>query len=136
MKQLKEYISEALVTHRITRPINKYTVQPKTKDELKEIIYNTIDKEGNDCDLNFIDTSFIKDMSYLFKESKFNGDISEWDVSNVINMAGMFTNSDFNGDISKWTVNKLMFYNNMFKNSPLSSKYVSKPDKNGHFVEK
>lgn len=36
------------------------------------------------ADLNFIDTSLIKDMSRLFKNSEFNGDISKWDVSNVV----------------------------------------------------
>ena len=32
-------------------------VQPKTKKELIQIIKDTIEKEGFDCDLNFIDTS-------------------------------------------------------------------------------
>jgi len=36
----------------------------------------------------------------MFEDSKFNGDISQWDVSNVTNMCGMFSNSVFNGDIS------------------------------------
>ena len=44
-------------------------VQPKTKDELKKIIEDTIKEQGFNCDLNFIDTSLIKDMSYLFAES-------------------------------------------------------------------
>jgi surface protein len=39
-------------------------------------------------------------MSYMFENSKFNGDISNWDVSNVINMFCMFDSSEFNGDIS------------------------------------
>ena len=43
-----------------------YTVQPKNKEELMEIIEDTIKKEGNRCDLNFIDTSLITDMSGLF----------------------------------------------------------------------
>ena len=64
------------------------TVQPKTKDELKKIIEKTIKEQGNKGDLNFIDTSKITDMSELFYNSKFNGDISKWDVSNVENMAG------------------------------------------------
>ena len=41
-------------------------VQPKTKKELIQIIKNTIEKEGYDCDLNFIDTSKITDMAELF----------------------------------------------------------------------
>ena len=39
--------------------------QPKTKDELKKIIEDTIKEQGNNCDLNFIDTSLIKDMSCM-----------------------------------------------------------------------
>ena len=83
------------------------TVQPKTKDELKKIIEDTIEEQGLNCDLNFIDTSLIKDMSYLFEESKFNGDISKWNVFNVEYMEGMFKNSKFNTDISKWNVSKV-----------------------------
>ena len=78
------------------------TVQPKTKDELKKIIDKTIKEEGYDCDLNFIDTSKIDDMSELFYNSKFNGDISEWDVSNVRNMDGMFRNSPLEGNEPDW----------------------------------
>ena len=53
----------------------KTTVQPKTKDELKKIIVDTIKEQGNNCDLNFINTSKITDMSKLFFSSEFNGDI-------------------------------------------------------------
>ena len=49
---------------------SEYTVQPKTKKELKEIIEKTIKEKGLECDLNFIDTSLIDDMSELFKDSK------------------------------------------------------------------
>ena len=41
-------------------------VQPTTKQELIKIIRETIKKEGNNCDLNFIDTSNIEDMSFMF----------------------------------------------------------------------
>ena len=51
---------------------SSYSCQPKTKDELKEIIKNRISKEGNCCDLNDIDTSLITDMSYLFYWMNFN----------------------------------------------------------------
>jgi hypothetical protein len=40
-------------------------VQPKTKRELKNIIQKTIEEQGPNCDLNFIDVSLIKDMSDL-----------------------------------------------------------------------
>ena len=96
-------------------------VQPKTKSKLKKIIEDTIKKEGYDCNLNFIDTSCIKDMSYLFSGSKFNGDISGWDVSNVDNMRGMFLNSEFNGDISKWNIHDVFDMSFMFMNSKFNN---------------
>ena len=90
------------------------TVQPKTKDELKKIIEDTIKEQGFNCDLNFIDTSLIKDMNYLLCNSKFNGDISKWDVSNVESMKYMFHDSKFKRDISKWDVSKVKDMSGMF----------------------
>ena len=56
---------------------DKTVVQPKNKVELKKIIEETIKEQGNNCDLNFIDTSLITDMSAIFDESDFNGNISK-----------------------------------------------------------
>ena len=80
----------------------KTAVQPKTKDELKKIIEDTIKEQGFDCDLNFIDTSLIKDMSRLFHGSKFNGNISKWNVSSVENMSHMFDESPLEGNKPDW----------------------------------
>ena len=85
-----------------------YSCQPKTKDEPEKIIEERINKEGPNCNLNDIDVSLIDDMSWLFSDSDFNGDISKWDVSKVTDMAGMFYNSSFNGDISKWDVSNVL----------------------------
>ena len=65
---------------------SSYSCQPSTKDELKEIIKDRIYKHGYECDLNDIDTSLIEDMSWLFCESEFNGDISKWNVNNAKDM--------------------------------------------------
>ena len=43
----------------------------------------------------------------MFRNSKFNGDISSWNVSNVCNMKVMFAYSIFNGDISNWDVSNV-----------------------------
>ena len=60
MKNLKDYIIEGWES------VKK--VQPKTKDELKKLIEDTIRLQGKKVNLNFIDTSLITDMSYLFTE--------------------------------------------------------------------
>ena len=68
--------------------------------ELKKVIHYFIDQFGNNCNLNWIDVSNITDMSRLFLQSSFNGDISEWDVSNVTDMSNIFDTCPFSGDIS------------------------------------
>ena len=94
-----------------------YSCQPKTNEELKEIIKDRISKEGSNCDLNDIDVSLIEDMSWLFYGSKFNGDISNWNISNVNSMRGMFKDSLFNRDISRLDVSNVRDMTGMFANS-------------------
>ena len=98
-----------------------YSCQPKSNEELKAIVDDRISKYGIYCDLNDIDTSLIEDMSYLFDQSQFNGDISKWNVSNVKDMCRMFAHSIFNGNISDWDVSNVqdmkgMFYTSKFNN--------------------
>lgn len=90
---------------------------PKTKKELMSMIEAQVFREGPACDLNHIDVSAITDMSELFKNSPFNGDISRWNVANVNNMSEMFMYSDFNGDISKWKTSNVKSMNFMFSYS-------------------
>ena len=72
------------------------------KEELKSLINQRIRIERNpNCNLNDIDVSRVTDMSELFMNSAFNGDISKWNVSRVENMYYMFYNSNFTGDLSK-----------------------------------
>lgn len=91
-------------------------VRPATKKELQEIIQQTIREKGDQCDLNFIDTSLIEDMSFLFANmSTFNGNISEWDVSNVRDMRFMFYKAElFNGDLSRWNTSNVRSMKGMF----------------------
>jgi len=110
MITFKEFLSKKLnKTGKVTD-----VVCPQTRDELKQIIDKTIKEKGPKCDLNFIDTSKIKDMHSLFFMSDFNGNISKWDVSNVTDMSDMFYKSKFNGDISKWVVDNVESMENMF----------------------
>ena len=115
MKTLQRYITEKILINKNSKlPYNYY---PKTKEELKDIINQRIKSEGNECNLNDIYTSNIIDMSNLFEESEFNGDISNWDVSNVTDMTFMFRISQFNSDISKWNVSKVKNMKGMFAGS-------------------
>ena len=114
MKEIKTYIVEKLKVSKGT-----YTLFPKTKDELKQMIEDEISKKGINCSLNHIDVSEITDMTMMFYDSKFMGDISQWDVSNVTNMEGMFYDSYFDGDISNWDVSNVTNMQDMFIYSPL-----------------
>ncbi len=91
----------------------------RDRDHLLQLIEEAFEKEGYDCDLNFIDVSQVTDMHDLFADRGFRGNISEWDVSNVTDMAYMFCLSQFNGDISKWNVSKMANVGYMFENSVL-----------------
>ena len=107
MKKLREYIT--------VEESGRYDLRPTNKKELQELIYRRIKEQGPSCDLNDIDVSEIKDMSELFRESNFRGDISKWDVSNVEDMSKMFLASHFNGDISKWDVGNVKYMSEMFR---------------------
>ena len=126
MKDLNIYIVEKL---RIGKSTNLYNYHPKDRDELESLINKLIKERGDKADLNDIDTSNITDMTSMFYDSKFNGDISKWDVSNVTNMASMFYDSKFNGDISKWDVSNVTNMNYMFIDSKFNGD-ISKWDVN------
>ena len=124
MKTLQHYITEKILINKNSKIA--YNYHPKTKDELKDIIDKRIESEGNECNLNDIDTSNITDMSYLFEYSDFNGDISRWNVSNVTNMNDMFRYSEFNGDISNWNVSNIKVKLDIFYDSSIEEKYKPK----------
>ena len=122
MKSLVQFIQEKLVIKK-----NKYKYLPQTNKELQDIIYKRIKQEGNEVDLNDIDVSNITDMSYLFQNTNFNGNISKWNVSNVKDMSNMFSGCEsFNYDISNWDVSNVKNMHHMFFRCPIEEKYKPK----------
>ena len=84
-KMFKNIVEKMLLVNR------QYTV--RDKDEIKLLIDKSIEIFGNECDLNWIDTSLITDMSELFYDMEdFNGHLEKWNTSNVKDMSNMFTN--------------------------------------------
>ena len=132
MKSLQNYITEKILINKNSKLA--YNYHPKTKHELKDIIKRRIKSEGNECDLNDINTSNITDMSNLFAYSHFNGDISNWNVSNVKNMKYMFEFSIFNNDISNWNVSNVTFKLDMFQNYPIE-KNINQSFKNENIAK-
>ena len=108
MKTINNYINEKL-------NLSKYTCKPKDKEELRKIIWKRLEKD-KDANLNDIDVSGIKGMSWLFYNlDPHDIDISEWDVSNVEDMGGMFSGcKNFNSDLSDWDVSNVVNMDNMF----------------------
>ena len=86
-------------------------------NNIADIVYKYIDKYGYGVDLNCIDVSEVTDMSDVFSNQGFEGDVSEWDVSNVVKMDGMFAGCrKFNCNLSNWDVRNVKSMENMFQN--------------------
>jgi surface protein len=134
MKNLKDIILEKLkISSKIT------SVKPSTKKELQDIIVSEVEKNGYNCNLNFIDTSELTDFNYLFHMydgpfyhnihnalKNFNGDISGWDVSNVTDMTACFYESSYTGEyggLDNWDVSNVVSMSGMFIRSKFSDEY-------------
>ena len=122
---------------RLSLTESDYTVQPKIKRELIQIIRDYCKENGWNSDLNFINTSLITDMSFLFcGETKygyglgrFNGDISKWDVSHVKTMTGMFYGAEkFNQPLNNWDVSNVRDMSYMFRDSKSFNQPLNKWD--------
>lgn len=110
------------------------TIQPKTKDELIDVIIAEVEKQGPDVNLNHIDTSLITDMYNLFPfAASRNGymnhsfvrkiRVDKWNVSNVTNMEGIFSYMHYlcNLDLDKWDTTKLENSDEMFESSGIKT---------------
>lgn len=121
MRNLKDIILEKLVISK--DKLQQFTEHPKTNDDLRKLVKCAMAINGNNCDLNHIDVSKIKDFSMIFKNLDFDGDISDWDVSNAVIMDRMFEKSSFTGknsDLTKWDVSKVETMHKMFAFSPFN----------------
>ena len=78
------------------------------------IVAEEIETQGATANLNHLDVSGVTDLSGLFSDSQFNGDISGWDVSNVLDMNHLFDGTPFDGDISRWDVSSVADMSHMF----------------------
>lgn len=111
--------------------VQKGFYKPESNSELIDLIKYSIEQFGENCNLNWIDVSGLEDLSGIFWNSPFNGDISQWDVSNAKLMNKMFfCTKNFNGNISKWDTSNVadmsfMFAQSVF-NSDISKWNVSK----------
>ena len=95
-------------------------VQPRTKDALKKLV--------NDLEvfLGDIDTSYITDMSELFKDSNrknFAG-INSWNTSNVTDMSYMFANAAFFNELLLFDTSNVVNMEGMFKKAVSFNKPV------------
>ncbi len=107
--------------------------KPADKTELQAEITKAVKAEGNNVNLNYIDTSAIADMSELFyNNATFNGDISKWNTSSVTDMSHMFRGARaFNQSLNNWNVSRVtnmyaMFSETTAFNQPLDMWNVSK----------
>ena len=129
---VNESISSTIIEPIVGKILNKRPISDEEKNTLKNHIgvykfdsnddFKSFIRAINlnescwDLCLNWIDTSNIAQMSFLFSGSKFNGDISKWDVSNVKYMEYTFRDSLFTGDISNWNTENVKMMDGMFGN--------------------
>ena len=132
MRKLEEFVIEKL---KVSKDTSTYTLFPKDKKELMRMIDDEVVKNGPACSLNHIDVSEITDMSGLFRQSIFDGDITGWDVSSVKDMSFMFEYAEFTGqnsDLSHWDVSNVDLMNYMFDHS----KFNNRKSLNGWRIKK
>ena len=121
MKTLNQYIQEKLIINKDYRDTK--IAEPKSFDELRQIIEDRYDKLGpgtkqKPIDFNDIDTSNITSFDSLFNHLNFEYvDISLWDTSQVDSMKNMFYSCEklvSIGDIGEWDVSNVKTFRGMF----------------------
>lgn len=90
MKTLNNFILEKFKINSKNIKNNKYIV--KDKNELLKIISKrALDNEDGVLDLNDLDISNVKELSYLFENVKVKSvDMNKWNVSHIKDIHGLF----------------------------------------------
>ncbi|KAA8707764.1 BspA family leucine-rich repeat surface protein [Helicobacter canis] len=121
LKQLEialEQLKTIIQTQPTPIPLRYTKIKPKYKPKSKKMLKKLVEDES--VYLGDIDTSAIKDMRELFKDSKrvdFSG-IECWNVSKVTTMRSMFENAKhFNQPIGAWNVESVTDMSYMFANA-------------------
>lgn len=117
MKALSTFVNEKLKLSDYN-PDQRFRYKPKNRKELDKLLSGLIAVRGWEGNFNDIDVTLVKDLSYLFEDTPFNGDISSWNVGKVKNMRGMFFDAQlFNCNISKWNTISVENMSCMFFNA-------------------
>lgn len=116
------------VARRTTGKYNMYI--NATDDDIRSIVEREIKHYGIHANLNHILVDDITDMTSLFTDLDFDGDISQWNVGKVTDMSYVFERSTFNGDISDWNVRNVRKHDHCFDGSPLQNQ----PNKQPKFI--
>ena len=90
VRQNVQWLLDGLDTNIDFSLINEPIYRPKDGKELRTLIRICVKKYGTECSLNWIDVSGRHNFSNMFLNSKFNGDISEWEPRRVMIMNYMF----------------------------------------------
>ncbi len=92
-------------------------LRPRTSQGLKNLVRDTIETHGPECNLNHILVDRLMNFADVFKDTTFNGDISEWNTQHMVLANSMFENCPFSGDLSRWNTRSLRQGDRMFFNS-------------------
>ena len=97
--------------------LTEVTRIPKTATDISYIFYDS----PFNGDISRWDTSNVETMEGAFNyATQFSGDISGWDTPRLTNTAYMFAQSGFSGDLSDWDMSGVTTINNMFSESPFN----------------
>ncbi len=108
--EFREYITEGMKLFGNNGNFNWMDITPITS--LANMFHGIYMFNGH---IELWNTSQVNDMSYLFANTIFNQDISNWDVSNVETMDGMFAENEyFNQPIGKWNTHSAINMADMF----------------------